>query len=577
MSERADMQTYLEQGRDLWLRICRKYLGMRPQITAVDVDGETLRVVQTVHRKGATRVNFFATCRLEFMADENPDDPAKFGQVVSRTMRQLKIKPGLVVMGVPRAMAVLRTLQVPATEDVREIASMVHYQVAKDLPFSIQDAVIDFKVQGPAAAAKPEPPAGKTSESAEKKESGTAMQSRLSVLVAAVKREHLEAYRSSTRAAGLRLAALGLRSYAHARCVQACNLIRPDESVALISLRPDEVIIDVLRDQSLAFSRVAPVKQPHSDEDEEAEAVATSGASARQAGSQNTEQDEETEAAGFASAVTIEVVRSLHSYESTAGSKSVRHVVVAGSTGHELKVVEALRQRLSIECELLDPAAALGLPESQRQHAPGALAAFGLGLGVNDPAGLPFDFLHPKKPAPPPLSRRTKGLAAAAAASVVLIALLAVLHRVKQNRLAEQQTVLAQLTQEKQQRPLYQQTVAQYKVVRDWVNEEISWLDYLAHLSTNLPPREEVYLNSISTSARDTVRLSVQARSGEVLAKLDRQLRAAGYDVKPLAINPAPDRYGYGFKSNVEAALPKNLAPAPQGEKEAASPGKPSS
>ena len=44
----------------------------------------------------------------------------------------------------------------------------------------------------------------------------------------------------------------------------------------------------------------------------------------------------------------------------------------------------------------------------------------------------------------------------------------------------------------------------------------------------------------------------MQARSGEILAKLDKQLRAAGYDVKPLAITPGADRHGYEFRSSVE-------------------------
>jgi hypothetical protein len=53
-------------------------------------------------------------------------------------------------------------------------------------------------------------------------------------------------------------------------------------------------------------------------------------------------------------------------------------------------------------------------------------------------------------------------------------------------------------------------------------------------------------------SGQGTVRLAVQAQSGEILAKLEKQLRAAGYDVKPLAITPGADRHGYEFRSTVE-------------------------
>jgi hypothetical protein len=40
---------------------------------------------------------------------------------------------------------------------------------------------------------------------------------------------------------------------------------------------------------------------------------------------------------------------------------------------------------------------------------------------------------------------------------------------------------------------------------------------------------------------------------------LDKQLRAAGYDVKPLAITPGADRNGYEFRSNVELTAPVKM------------------
>ena len=51
----------------------------------------------------------------------------------------------------------------------------------------------------------------------------------------------------------------------------------------------------------------------------------------------------------------------------------------------------------------------------------------------------------------------------------------------------------------------------------------------------------------------------MQARNGEILAKVDRLLRAAGYDVKPLAVTPGADRNGYGFRTTVELTVPPKL------------------
>jgi hypothetical protein len=40
---------------------------------------------------------------------------------------------------------------------------------------------------------------------------------------------------------------------------------------------------------------------------------------------------------------------------------------------------------------------------------------------------------------------------------------------------------------------------------------------------------------------------------------MDKQLRAAGYDVKPLAITPGSDRNGYEFRTTVELVVPAKM------------------
>src|SRR5439155_17417351 len=184
--------------------------------------------------------------------------------------------------------------------------------------------------------------------------------------------------------------------YANARCVEACAVAEGDKGVALISLRPDELGIDVIAQESLLFSREAGIKLP-------AEPVQTPpGAppppAAEIQGPAAVEQPASVPET-FVDAVTIEVVRSLHSYGGMAPHIPVVKLVVAGVTGHEAAVVAALKNRLNIPCSLLDPASALDLPRAAREHAAGSISALGLVLGASDARGLPFDFLNPKRPA----------------------------------------------------------------------------------------------------------------------------------------------------------------------------------
>ena len=115
---------------------------------------------------------------------------------------------------------------------------MVHLQVSKDLPFRMDEAVVDFKVRR-----KIVPPAPRVDGDA--KSEVDAPPPKLEVLVAAAKRSLVESVEQTAAAAGLKLCALGLLPYANVRALDAFKLVEDEEAVALVSLRADEMNIDV--------------------------------------------------------------------------------------------------------------------------------------------------------------------------------------------------------------------------------------------------------------------------------------------------------------------------------------------
>jgi type IV pilus assembly protein PilM len=511
-------------------------------VTSIDIDGQTLRVVQGAPKGDGLALTKVASAKLDLAQDADRSDPTVMGRAIAKALNELKLKPGSVVMGVPRAQVVLRTLQLPVIDDVRELASMVHLQVGRDLPFRMDEAVVDFKVRR-----KITPPVIASADKAE-----GAPPAKLEVLVAAVKTETVEAWRQTAEMAGLKLSALGLLPYANARCVEACHVAEGNEAFALVSLRPDEVNIDVIAEQALLFSRGAQVRpgyeaehpDPNSDEP-----PATAP------------KNDKEWAEEFVNLVTIEVVRSLHAFSGMEPNSAVGKVVVSGATGFEATVLESLSKRVGRPCALLDPASALGFSEEGRDQAAGAIAAIGLALGVNDPNGLPFDFLNPKKPAVQRDMRRIRILATTAAIAAAVIFVLGL-----KRYLVTQRTKLAnewalKAAEAEKLRPLYLKMITQGKTVDDWSKGQRNWLDHYAFLSAVLPGSEEVYVTSVQISAQGTIRLAVQATSGEVLAKVDKQLRVAGYDVKPYAITPGADRNGYEFRSNFELTAPSKMKP----------------
>lgn len=499
-------------------------------VTALDIDGPTLRVVQSGARDRVLRL---AAVPLEFAPEADRSDPTALGLAAGNALKRLGLQPGSVVMGIPRARVVLRTLTVPVIEKLPELASLVHFQIAKDLPFRMDEAVIDFKVRRQVFA----PPerldaTGKADTNAET----VAVAPRLEVLVATVKREVVDFYLKLAEAGGFQLSALGLLPYANARCVQACHVAGGDEAFALVSLRPDEVSIDIIAQQSLLFSR-GTVLRPATE-------------SAPASGTPPPAQDH------FVQAALIEVVRSLHGYTGMENNPAVAKVVVTGATGQEDELVERLCTRLSAPCTRLDPTTELKLPSDSLDHAAGSIGALGLAFGAADAQRLPFDFLNPKRPAVQRNLVRIRLLAGTVSVLVLALSAWMVRESLVRRRTRELETVNAELADAEKKLPIYRRLTRQTAVVEEWIRGEQDWLEHVAYLTSVLPPSEEIYLTSISVGGQGQIQLGVQARSGETLARLDKQLRAAGYDVKPLAITPAADRFGYEFRSNVELVVP---------------------
>jgi len=495
------------------------------------LDGTTLRVAQANQRD----LKLVATAQIDLPPEADRTDASAVGASVKRALAGLDLKPASVVMGVGRPRVVLRTVRLPVVENVAELASLVHFQVAKDLPFPPEEAVIDFvavrqiQVSGERVDAPAKPEAGA--------ESGPPSP-RLEVLVAAVKRETVEFHQQLAAAAGFKLVALSLLPYGNSRGIAACEVTGEPEVAALVSIRPDEVSVEVMDRGSLVFSRGTIMRAigetPHIE------------------GSIPISEE------AFIQAAAIEVVRSLHSYGGTEPGRPVGKVLVAGATNYETALLETLRGRVSVPCVRLDPAEALRLPAQFREAAAGSIGTIGLALGAGDEHGLPFDFLNPKRPAPPRNLRRVRILTGATVVTVLLVLLLGVRKLLIDRRTNLLKATAGELADAEKQRPIYRGLIGRAAVVEDWVKGGRDWLQHYAYLSSVLPPCDEVYLGSLVVDRQGVIRLAVQSRSGETLSRLSQKLREAGYDVKPFAINPGANRFEYVFRSNIElVASPK--------------------
>ncbi len=521
-------------------------------VTAIDTDGRTVWIAQAASKGDQVEISRIESLPLELPPEADLTDPSVLGAGIGKALRSLRLKPGAVVMGVPRTKLILRTINVPVIDDIRELASVIHFQINKDLPFRSEEAVIDFKIRGEASMTSPleEPPTGVEMTGG----LGSPASSKMEVLVAAVQKAVVSFAESVAEAAGVQLSGLGLRAYANARCLEASGVAPPGETVAFVSLGPSEAHIDVIRGDTLLFSRGATIKAGG-----QCPPSVDGGAHPAARGAERPEASEAGSPNSFVESACIEVVRTLHSSAGLFPDSPIARILTAGASGFEEGMASALASRFPVPCGVFDPSTLPELPFDSVRHARGAVSAIGLAMGAADPAGLPLNFLDPKKPAVERNLVRRRVLISLTTAAALFLILVVARVRMVSKRLAISSEIQAELVEAEKKRSIYRAMRQQAVTVNDWLKGSRDWLDHYAYLSAVLPPAEDLFVSSLTISGQGAIRLSVQARSGEILSKLDKQLRTAGYDVKPLAITPGIDRFGYDFRSTVELGVPEKL------------------
>jgi Tfp pilus assembly PilM family ATPase len=509
----------------------------RSSIVALDIDGDILRVVTATLSGKTPRVTRIVSTKINWDGARK-GDAATDAESLKKALEVLRIKPKEAVLAIPRGQVVLRPLQTPLVTDMRELAAMVSFQIVKDLPFRLDEAVVDFKLLRMVEVLKPSEATSTDNET----ETPAEARQGLELLVGAVKSEVVQYYTELAKGAGFKLAGLGLRSVAQADCLELCDLADSENAVLMLCVRQDEITIEVISQSKLVFSRVAVLPElPAGEEQERLPEAEVSAKKLQMLG--------------------VEVVRSLHSYDGMPGARPIKKFLVTGVTGMEGQIADLLASQLSVPGGIFDPGTCLKLKEEERSEAVGATAGIGLATSILKPGGLPIDFANPKKPAVEGSGKRIKMVAIAAAAVVLLSVVLGTRMHLVKKRLKVKAAAQQELIEAEKKLPIYKKLKAQTKVVQGWMADSQNWLDHLAYLSAILPAADQVYVSAVNTTPQHVIRISVQAKTGELLAELDKKLRAAGYEVKPLSITPASDKYGYNFRTTVELSVPKKMKP----------------
>jgi len=479
------------------------------KVLALDWDESALRVVEAVIGKNGVRLGRAISAPIP--DDVSADEPDSFGAFVRRILAEKRIAVRHAVLAVPRDKAILISLRLPQSR-VSELAGMVQLQASRELPFSSEEAVLDFA--GSQARDAPE---------------------FLDVTVAAVRKETLEFYRSLAEAAGLHVLRLGLRPKANLLALTRGAASLNDDRILFVDIGPTATEIDILRWGRLAFSRAASVDT-------------RLGSAAERS-------------------LLVEVQRTVEAYRATDPGATFDRIVVAGDSARAAPLVEALRSRFNAPTSLYDARWTVAVEPARAEQMVGFSAVLGLLIGQTVELLARFDFARPKRPIDTAALRRKRLIAAAVAGAVVLAAAWAG-GAMYVSRLQDERTQLAKrISRLNDQVKRVKEIQKQIEAAQQWIGREVVWIDELRRIVEEMPANSEAYVTRLLVSAGQRhVRLDLHVNTADLPNRLATKLSEKfGYDV-PVGNSRQTDRgkkYRYVAEMTIRIPEQKTAKPAP--------------
>lgn len=512
------------------------------KILAVEWDSRSIRMV--LARPKTEGVELLKAVSAPIPSNVSAEDAASLGAFIKESISSARIGVGRAILCIPRDQVVLNTISLPPTP-AEEMASLVQFQVSKELPFAAEQAVLDFAVAG---AHDPKSPC--------------------SVLATAIRRELLEFYQKVASAAGLSIESVGLRPLANLIALTAATGGTGPELTLLVDVGPHRTEIDLIRGGVLVFSRAASMSVGMEP------STVAEGGEGDGAGYQDSRiiasgvQRESAEANPQAvSALLVEVIRSFEAFRATEPSASLDRIVVAGSSGLEPQLAQMLGARFATRAELFSPEKALGLSAERARELRGFSAALGLAIGHSHDRLALIDFLHPKRP----VTKRELRLKRAPSAVMAAILLIGSIYLFQTKYVSPLREEIRTLEKAQSKMKVEEKAVREFAEKVDslegWIESEQHWPSVIAALAESFPPDREAYATRLdlelvpvrkSVKREATAKIKFRTASLGTVNELAEKLRAAGFEnVVPGKEMPTGARDVYRNDTGIDAVVPQ--------------------
>lgn len=474
-----------------------------PQILVLDWDQREIRYVlgQTSGRK--VRVQALGVLVLR-AADQAPaQNDEAWAEEIKGLLTQWQASRANVLVALPRSAVELLYLTVPPATD-EELPELVANLAAQQSPTISEQTVLDFLP----AAGDPRAPRP--------------------VLVAALAEEELQRIRSRLAAAGLVPQRIVLRPLAGANLFPRLISVS-DRTCLVIDRVGQDLELNVVTPGRLGFTRTVRLPEQASAEDVAGRLVA--------------------EAKRTVLAAPREHI----------GDEGIQCVYLYGRPAEYESLAADVGRELSLPVEILDPFAAVEVPEAAVPPQSEQLAPL-LGVLLDEAAGShPIDLLHPRRPPHPWARRRLAALAVGGLALVALTLGLYVWGNLAEAN-ADNERLATRLRDLNETAKKAAKQKDRIEAVAAWKNRDVNWLEELRDLSLRFPgPRDAVVLRmSMRPAQGDGGLIDLQGlvRDPKVVVTLERQIRDEFRAVRSRRVQQRTqeDDYTWVYETSVSVA-----------------------
>ena len=309
-------------------------------LLGLDISSTSVKLLELSRQGDRYRVESYAVSALppEAVVEKNITQEQAVSEVIRKVLQQSRTRLKHAAVAVAGSAVITKVIDMPVGLSDDQMEAQITDEADQYIPYPLHEVAIDFEVQG-RSPRNPE---------------------QVEVLLAACRRENVDARVSSLQLAGLQTGVVDIEAYAIER---ACELVYPQlgldrhgSTVAIVDIGATMTTLSVLHDGHTVYTREHMFGGRQLTDDIQRRYGLTleeAGLAKKQGG---LPEDYETEVLEpFRDAVVQQVTRQLQFFFAGSQFNAVDHIVLAGGVASMPFLADLIRERLGTPASVANP------------------------------------------------------------------------------------------------------------------------------------------------------------------------------------------------------------------------------